>query len=87
MVAIPHAAKRKRAKAGGQKNKQAAFGRIASSRPPDRGSGPKRSMLFVIFTGEEKGLLGSRFFAGRPTVPERILSPIWISICSCHCSR
>jgi Zn-dependent M28 family amino/carboxypeptidase len=31
---------------------------------------PKRSMLFVIFTGEEKGLLGSRFFAGRPTVPE-----------------
>jgi Zn-dependent M28 family amino/carboxypeptidase len=31
---------------------------------------PKRSMLFVIFTGEEKGLLGSRYFAGRPTVPE-----------------
>jgi Zn-dependent M28 family amino/carboxypeptidase len=30
---------------------------------------PRRSMLFVIFTGEEKGLLGSRFFAGRPTVP------------------
>jgi Zn-dependent M28 family amino/carboxypeptidase len=29
----------------------------------------KRSMLFVIFTGEEKGLLGSRYFAGRPTVP------------------
>jgi hypothetical protein len=24
---------------------------------------PKRSMLFVIFTGEEKGLLGSRYFA------------------------
>jgi Zn-dependent M28 family amino/carboxypeptidase len=31
---------------------------------------PKRSMLFVIFTGEEKGLLGSRHFAGHPTVPE-----------------
>jgi Zn-dependent M28 family amino/carboxypeptidase len=31
---------------------------------------PKRSMLFVIFTGEEKGLLGSRYFAGHPTVPE-----------------
>jgi hypothetical protein len=30
---------------------------------------PKRSMLFVVFTGEEKGLLGSRYFAGRPTVP------------------
>lgn len=37
------------------------------SKNPQR---PKRSMLFVIFTGEEKGLLGSRFFAGRPTVPE-----------------
>jgi len=31
---------------------------------------PKRSMLFVIFAAEEKGLLGSRYFAGRPTVPE-----------------
>jgi Zn-dependent M28 family amino/carboxypeptidase len=37
------------------------------SQNPER---PKRSMLFVIFTGEEKGLLGSRYFAGRPTVPE-----------------
>jgi Zn-dependent M28 family amino/carboxypeptidase len=37
------------------------------SRNRDR---PKRSMLFVIFTGEEKGLLGSHYFAGRPTVPE-----------------
>jgi Zn-dependent M28 family amino/carboxypeptidase len=37
------------------------------SRNPQR---PKRSMLFVIFTGEEKGLLGSRYFAGRPTVPD-----------------
>ena len=37
------------------------------ARSPQR---PKRSMLFVIFTGEEKGLLGSRYFAGRPTVPE-----------------
>jgi hypothetical protein len=30
----------------------------------------KRSVLFVIFTAEEKGLLGSRYFAGHPTVPE-----------------
>jgi len=30
---------------------------------------PKRSMLFVVFTAEEKGLLGSRYFAGHPTVP------------------
>ena len=31
---------------------------------------PKRSVLFLIFTAEEKGLLGSRFFAGHPTVAE-----------------
>jgi Zn-dependent M28 family amino/carboxypeptidase len=42
---------------------------IARSFSQDR-ERPKRSMLFVIFTGEEKGLLGSRYFAGRPTVPE-----------------
>ena len=32
---------------------------------------PRRSMLFLIFTAEEKGLLGSRYFAGHPTVPEK----------------
>jgi Zn-dependent M28 family amino/carboxypeptidase len=30
---------------------------------------PKRSLLFVAVTGEEKGLLGSQFFAESPTVP------------------
>jgi hypothetical protein len=34
---------------------------------------PKRSILFVIFTAEEKGLLGSRYFAGHPTVPEHAI--------------
>lgn len=29
---------------------------------------PRRSILFVFVTGEEKGLLGSRYFARRPTV-------------------
>jgi Zn-dependent M28 family amino/carboxypeptidase len=29
----------------------------------------RRSVLFVWVTGEEKGLLGSRYFATRPTVP------------------
>jgi Zn-dependent M28 family amino/carboxypeptidase len=33
------------------------------------GDRPKRSILFLIFTAEEKGLLGSRYFAGHPTVP------------------
>ncbi len=31
---------------------------------------PKRSILFVIVTAEEKGLLGSRYFAERPTIPK-----------------
>jgi Zn-dependent M28 family amino/carboxypeptidase len=30
---------------------------------------PKRSILFVFVTAEEKGLLGSRYFSRRPTVP------------------
>ena len=30
---------------------------------------PKRSILFIAFTGEEKGLLGSRWFVAHPTVP------------------
>ena len=32
---------------------------------------PKRSMLFLVFTAEEKGLLGSRYYAGHPTAPEK----------------
>jgi Zn-dependent M28 family amino/carboxypeptidase len=31
---------------------------------------PKRSVLFVAVTAEEHGLLGSRYFAGDPTVPK-----------------
>jgi Zn-dependent M28 family amino/carboxypeptidase len=30
---------------------------------------PKRSVLFVVVTGEERGLLGSSYFANNPTVP------------------
>ena len=30
---------------------------------------PKRSIVFVAVTAEEKGLLGSKYFAARPTVP------------------
>jgi Zn-dependent M28 family amino/carboxypeptidase len=33
-----------------------------------RGSKLRRSVLFVAMTGEEKGLLGSQYFAGHPTV-------------------
>jgi Zn-dependent M28 family amino/carboxypeptidase len=31
---------------------------------------PRRSVLFVAVTAEEHGLLGSRYFAGDPTVPK-----------------
>ena len=37
------------------------------------GQKPKRSMLFLVFTAEEKGLLGSRYYAGHPTVPEKAI--------------
>ena len=30
---------------------------------------PKRSILFIAFTGEEKGLLGSRYYGKHPLVP------------------
>lgn len=31
----------------------------------------KRSLLFLLLTGEEKGLLGSKYFATHPTVPAK----------------
>lgn len=31
---------------------------------------PKRSLLFIALTGEEKGLLGAEWFASHPTVPK-----------------
>jgi len=38
---------------------------------------PRRSVLFVAVTGEEKGLVGSRFFANHPTVPkEKIVADL-----------
>lgn len=33
------------------------------------GGAPKRSVVFLLVTAEEKGLLGSRYFAAHPTVP------------------
>jgi Zn-dependent M28 family amino/carboxypeptidase len=34
----------------------------------------RRSLLFVFVTGEEKGLLGSKYFAAHPTVPGKSLA-------------
>ncbi len=36
----------------------------------ESGTRLKRSVLFVVVTGEEKGLLGSRYFTQHPTVPK-----------------
>ena len=33
------------------------------------GHGPRRSILFMTFTGEEKGLLGSNYYASHPVFP------------------
>jgi Zn-dependent M28 family amino/carboxypeptidase len=35
----------------------------------EAGVKPKRSLIFLAVAGEEKGELGSRYFASRPTVP------------------
>jgi Zn-dependent M28 family amino/carboxypeptidase len=35
----------------------------------ETGAKPARSVMFVAVTGEEKGLLGSHYFAAHPTVP------------------
>jgi Zn-dependent M28 family amino/carboxypeptidase len=40
-----------------------------ATRLHEAGAKPARSILFVAVTGEEKGLLGSRYFASHPIVP------------------
>jgi len=35
-----------------------------------KGPRPRRSMLFLVFTAEEKGLLGSHYYARNPTIPK-----------------
>ena len=44
-----------------------------AERLKEQGVALKRSILFVAVTGEEKGLLGSRYFAGAPTVDPRAI--------------
>lgn len=38
----------------------------------ERQARPRRTLVFLAVTGEEKGLLGSRFYASFPTVPEMV---------------
>jgi len=47
----------------------------------------KRSLLFLLVTGEEKGLQGSRYFAAHPTVPVQSLVADVNAICSCRSIR
>jgi Zn-dependent M28 family amino/carboxypeptidase len=43
----------------------------------ESGGTPRRSILFMAQTGEEEGLLGSKYFTSRPTVPfDRIVADI-----------
>jgi len=43
----------------------------------ESGARPKRSIAFVAVTAEEKGLLGSKYFAAHPTVPfDKIVADI-----------
>jgi Peptidase family M28 len=45
------------------------------------GARPRRSLLFVWHAGEERGLLGSRYFADYPTVPmDRIVAQLNIDM-------
>jgi hypothetical protein len=44
---------------------------LETARRFSQGKRPKRSILFVAVTGEEKGLLGSNYFAHYPTVPAK----------------
>ena len=43
---------------------------IANAPQHSQGQELKRSVLFVFVTAEEKGLLGSKYFAANPTVPK-----------------
>ncbi|MGC2289683.1 MAG: M28 family peptidase [Thermoplasmata archaeon] len=42
----------------------------------ETGARPKRSILFLSVTGEEKGLLGSQYFAAHPTVSGPIVADL-----------
>lgn len=54
---------------------------MAVARAFAEGPRPKRSLLFVWHAGEERGLLGSRYFADYPTVPmDRIVTQLNIDM-------
>jgi Zn-dependent M28 family amino/carboxypeptidase len=46
---------------------------IETAKAIARGPRPRRSLVFLAVTGEEKGELGSRYYANHPTVPEKTI--------------
>ena len=56
---------------GAVDNASGTAGLLSLARSLARGPRPARSMLFVSVTGEEQGLLGSRYYAEHPVVPIR----------------
>jgi hypothetical protein len=46
----------------------------------DSGASPRRSIVFLALTGEEKFLLGSEYFAGHPTVKGPLVANINIDV-------
>ena len=40
------------------------------------GRRPARTVVFIAFTGEEEGLLGSAYFVAHPTVPHKLVGMI-----------
>ena len=54
---------------GADDNASGTAALLALARELARGPRPRRSVLFVWHTGEERGLWGSRYFVDNPTVP------------------
>jgi hypothetical protein len=62
---------------GADDNASGVAAMLAAAERLAAGPRPARSLLFIAFTGEESGLLGSAYFAGRPTVaPGRLVAMI-----------
>lgn len=59
---------------GAMDNASGVASLLEQARALTSGARPKRSVLFVAVTAEEKGLLGSQYFAERPTVPRSALA-------------
>ena len=53
----------------------------------ETGARPRRSVLFLAVTGEEKGLQGSRYFASAPPWTRRRSLLTSTQICSCRFTR